>query len=500
MARSSAAVPASHVTPEQPEVLGAGAGQVCDDLGAVRLPALRCVGGVRRVLHGRDVEPLLGDLGLTDRQRLLSRHVSRRHVARGRVTASRVARRSRDGVDRSRRTCEGSAGHRGVGERHATEAAGCLRRFAGGRPQTPDMPQRPHATAPTSGLGALLELTAGVAAAPGVEVRADVGPADAVVSLFPHVTSPAGHLAAMAGRPVLGWLHPVGGAMDGDSPTHWTPVEGGTAFDASLLLLGLSSGSLGGVPRRRGLLVGRLARDAWIAEVRGVAPDLRCFDIRVRLPSLGPRVVRRVRLYNLDGRLLDAAEEVRLVERIEVRFGVQGEPLEALHVGNNAIPNLVERLEAQTWSEGAFQQMLEGGAKGRVVASREKVRQQLRRLLREARGELLVMDRYFGDPADWDVLEDVRVPIRVLTGSRGALPADAAPGSPSLRVGRVSRPAPFHDRGYIWDGGGVSVGASVNGLTRDELTVIGPLEPIVQREFAARFEVWWATAPVEHRP
>ncbi|HEY8815145.1 MAG TPA: hypothetical protein VIP57_08585 [Candidatus Dormibacteraeota bacterium] len=84
-------------------------------------------------------------------------------------------------------------------------------------------------------------------------------------------------------------------------------------------------------------------------------------------------------------------------------------------------------------------------------------------LLERARGELLVMDRYFGqDIADWRLLDGVTVPVRVLTGKLArTATGDVVKATLGAQVEARFRPkAPIHDRIYIWGGGGLSISGS----------------------------------------
>lgn len=120
----------------------------------------------------------------------------------------------------------------------------------------------------------------------GSPVLADLGRADAFLQLFPGVDSGTSLLAAQAGRPLVGWLHPRIEEAEpsvAEVPKDVSVEPGRHGFDLSLLLLGLYPKSIWGLAAPPGLLVGRLRRDAWIADARGARPDLQTFDVQLRL-------------------------------------------------------------------------------------------------------------------------------------------------------------------------------------------------------------------------
>lgn len=386
----------------------------------------------------------------------------------------------------------------------------------------------------------------GVADVPnGLGFRATVQPADALLTVFPHVDTRASLLAPMAWRPVLGWVHPLEAASnsaEGLPPVEWEAVPGRSNFEATLLLAGIGVTSVDNAHPPQGLLVGRLSRGAWIASMRGAQPELRTFDVRLRLdparvslwelvldleemdssgellsarrirladinlplhgaddvtvklPTLGARVVRRLRLYDLDGRLLDAAEGVHLVERINLSLNMGGMS-EAMSIGEIQQPTMLRRLEDLNRAEREHRELLEAGVPRRIVVKGADGVAELRNRLAAARNELLIYDPYFGkNTTDWDVLRDVAVPIRLLTSMNTTAPPGAAPHAPSITCRRwivkKTVPFPFHDRGYLWDGSGVSVGTSVNGLG-GRVSLIDVIEPALSAQLVQMFNVWW---------
>jgi len=321
-------------------------------------------------------------------------------------------------------------------------------------------------------------LNSGKARLPGTaQFHAALGAPPALVSIFPHVESPYGKLMAMAGRPVRGWVHPIEPAESPASeseirvvPARWSPV-GGIPFAATLQLVGLSTDSSSTVEPPRGLLVGNLQRDAWIARMHGSKPSLSEFQIDIRLdpdrraiwelvldveenssggetllarrlrlsdvtrpahganavtvalPTIGRGVTRRVRLYGLDNELLDSADEVRLIERIVVTVGARtGRTVQSI-IGDTGQVGLAARLRALDAVEAGYSRLLASGLTQRVVGPGSNGRAALTEQLAAARGELLVIDSYFGvNAGDWAVLARIGVPIKVLTGSKAGSP------------------------------------------------------------------------------
>jgi len=382
-------------------------------------------------------------------------------------------------------------------------------------------------------------------------VFAELGTADSLFHLFQHVTTPAGKLAVMAGRPIIGWLHPVGqrpGAPTLPPPSHWRAVTGHPPFSGLSYLLGLSLEGQRGTGVAQGLLVARLQRDAWIAGLRGGRPDLETFDVilrlepsrvalwelvidleeldgtgallaarrvpladlhlpdhgaesvTVRLPTVGRRLTRRLRLYNRQGRLLDAADDVILAEQISIALTVNDIPDRTITVGDNATPSLIDRLEALDRSEQQHVELLEAGMPQRVVVNGQDGRRVLSSRLAAARNELLVYDPYFGmDPTDWELFRDVDVPVRLLTSADVAVPAATGRGRALSARRWTERKTPFHDRGYLWSDGGLSVGTSPNGLG-NRVTIIDPLEPSVAARMTQLFESWWSDSKAQPLP
>jgi hypothetical protein len=365
-----------------------------------------------------------------------------------------------------------------------------------------------------------------------------------------HETTAASRLVHGAGRPITGWyaglLVPTDVNFSDESggdeafPATWTidglPIPGG-----SLFLAGFSTSQLLGKPPEPGVVFGRVDRLAWLGKLRG-GPGLETFSVAVlrdengpmlwdleidleerddlgllgfrrlrlsdlRLPSfnidavdvlfptLGTQMIRKVTLTDRDGNLLDGTEGFNIVESIGIK--INDEPPRTL-VGpqSSTTASVNDRLARMNRVEDEYARLLSEGAKDRIVAVGDDGVARLAEWLEAADEELLVFDPYFDKDANWKVLEKVAIPIRLLTGRKGALPSGAlSMASNSLKVkvwaGIGSNP-PFHDRAYLWRGGGLKVGTSPSGLGH-RLSLLDTLTPTLATDLTKRFETWWAS-------
>ena len=344
-------------------------------------------------------------------------------------------------------------------------------------------------------------------------------------------------LVAGVGRPFEGWLQPLEELPDEADrlPTSWSLVAGHSAFNGPLHALGMSCrDALAG-----GVIIGRVDRPAWIRGMRGTPkedggflvavgldpariaawelvldveesddsghllgaqrvrladlelPEHGADELTVRLNSLPGRLTRRVRLHDLSGVLLDAADDVHLVEQVVVDVSLMGVtpaiPDTRFVVGEPApAVSAHEHLEALARNAAALEEAYVQGMPQRVNIGAT----QLGSRLTAARGELRVVDRYFGrDESDWDLLRSVGVPIRLLRSKYDTLP----PTDLNITV-RRGRHRDFHDRYYLWDGGGFHLGASASALDGGASYLITVLEPSVSKYMSKRFDDWWRVA------
>lgn len=371
----------------------------------------------------------------------------------------------------------------------------------------------------------------------GDTLEAAIGTPTRSVLIPSFASSPMSNLVAGVGRPVQGWLQPLEDSSDeaDQMPRDWNLMPGRSAFNGALHVLGMSSRQ----PLARGVLVGGVEHPAWIRGMRGTskgdghfhvsvgldparvaawelvldveetdqaghllgAQRVRLADIKlpehgvdeftVEMNSLPGRLTRRVRLHDLSGRLLDAADDVHLLERIVVDVGLMGTtsttPSTRIVVGEPApAVSAHEHLEALARNAAALEDAYVQGMPQRLNIGAA----QFRSRLAAARGELRVADRYFGrDDSDWDLLNAVRVPIRLLRSKYNTQP----PTDLDISVRRGDH-HDFHDRYYLWDAGGFHLGASASALDESASYLITVLEPSVSKYMSLRFDDWWSAA------
>lgn len=370
-----------------------------------------------------------------------------------------------------------------------------------------------------------------------------LGPAAAPIRVSTHAETPAGNLAVHLGRPIRAFHFPAATEHGRLSPGDSWDIDGFQVYSPALTLLGIGwfDGMSG--PGATGLLVGRMERRAWLGGQRldavghlyelmihleperaelaeleldieewvgeevVVAERLRLEDldlrdvedqprITVQLPTLGRKVKRAVRLYHRDGEMLDEWQPFNIVEAIGLTLTVDGAEQPTTWIGDRREgPELVELLGAAERVRAQFAEMRRGGLVQRLIDDRAAGRRALRRLLERAGGEVTVVDPYL---KDWDLLMGLDgPPPRVLIGAR-------APDPPPQFTGRVARwrgggefeVAPFHDRFFLWDGGGVSVGTS-SGPGEDRLFRLVRISDVESRDLRERFALWWGDPDFE---
>lgn len=191
-------------------------------------------------------------------------------------------------------------------------------------------------------------------------------------------------------------------------------------------------------------------------------------------------------LFHRDQGLLDEWASFNIVETISISLDVGGGPQPPITTGERrsaqdmvALLGAVERVRSQ------YADLRQQGANNRIFTNMADGRPILRELLQRARGEVLVVDPWF---QDWSLLEDAGdQPPRVLIGGNVGPP-------PSTFWGRArqwnDRGAPFHDRFFLWDGGGVAVGTSANTFG-DRLFRIARLGAAESEVLQILFSLWW---------
>ena len=113
----------------------------------------------------------------------------------------------------------------------------------------------------------------------------------------------------------------------------------------------------------------------------------------------------------------------------------------------------------------------------------------VRARIRSAPGELLIIDPYFGKNGQgWNLLTTRKGLTRILTG-RAASPPPVS--LPLVQARSLPTPPPYHDRVYVWQGGGLSIGASAGGLAGNRAFRIDYLGTVESVRWRASFETWW---------
>ena len=377
------------------------------------------------------------------------------------------------------------------------------------------------------------------------EAVISLDPATAPIRVCTHSETEAGQLATWLARPITGFYFPA----TANSTTlgevgHWE-VDGKTHFSPGLDLLGMSWLSESKNAPPSGLLVGRFERRAWLATQEldrnddlykveiGIEPSraelidleieveeyvgdelvfgehLRLEDtdlgaaqkalyepspaqsgrleVGVKLPTLGRHVRRSVRLTHRDGELLDEWLSFHIVESISITPTFDGAVQPTITVGERrgrmdlvALLGAVQRIKSQ------YANMRRGGVANRVFETYGDGRKALQAILRRAPGELLVVDPFFDD---WPLLTELGKGMRrVLIGPNSPAPPNNFKGKARRATGKL---APFHDRFYLWEGGGLFVGTSA-GTKTDRLFRIAKIGAPEAKELGGQFSLWWS--------
>ncbi len=369
---------------------------------------------------------------------------------------------------------------------------------------------------------------------------ASLRPPDAVVRALPGTDAPAASLLAALKRPAQALIWSSAVAPRPFPEPQWVELDQHKLFNPSVDLVGIhitSAAAEKNLATPVGLLVGRAERRAWIRTARG-SGDFEAFiadlgwepnrvdltdleltheehlagelvsSARVRLedldtdavegsgsasvslPTLGRTVAHSLSLNTLDGELLDRSGPYPLVERIEMTMVVNGHRQSPVVSGTTeSPPDLDQRMVRADELASDIQKIVDLGVQARVIADRQTAFDRLAAHLRRARGELLIRDPYFGqDVEEWRLLDDVPVPVRVLTAkiAKDGIPVIAKHVQARYRP----RERGFHERVYLWDEGGLSIGGSPTtfGQGHVRMTRIRPSEAAIWR---AGFEAFW---------
>lgn len=371
---------------------------------------------------------------------------------------------------------------------------------------------------------------------------------EALIRVLPGTDTAAGRYLASAKRPALGTIW-----RSDDRPELLVPTmveyEGATYAPLTLCLLGLlvpTEGLPNAGPPPFGLFVGRLKRRAWLSDLEGDGPAFEAFHVYIgwdparidlselvldleqfvggelvnqlrapledtiisdevrtagacitSLPTMGRGVASRVSLTTQDGALLDRIGPHHLVESVNIRVVANGQEQPPIVIGSSApAPGLEERAERQQQVEKQAGELANQGAEGRLLVDRVAAEQRLRLAISSAREELLVHDPYFGQDADdWRLLDDVPVPVRVVTAKIAA----EIPRIGDHVQARYRPKAPMHERFWIWRDGGVSVGGSPTTFGQSPVR-IGRLTSADSDLLSSVFESLWQSELFQEVP
>jgi hypothetical protein len=348
--------------------------------------------------------------------------------------------------------------------------------------------------------------------------------------IFPGADTPSANFIASTARPCHGFIWRSEQRPGLLIPSEWELARK-SVLVPTLCLLGINVPT-DGVPQAAsppfGLLVGRMERRAWLAEIRGdgkfdrlhvglhwdphrvdladLAIELEqrldgevvsrarfplealadINDVKalgkcsVSLPTIGRGAAFEVALSTRQHEFVDRAGPHPLLERVTVTVVAEGSCGQTFSIGDAVgAPMIPEHLERMAQLDDDLKALLRQGAENRILEDRRHAQERLKAELHGARGELLVHDPYFGqDVREWDLLRDVQVPVRVLT-------CKIAKEKPNIAAhvhARFRPKAPMHERMYLWEGGGLSLGGSP--------TIFGNAPVSISRLDAASADAW----------
>ena len=371
-------------------------------------------------------------------------------------------------------------------------------------------------------------------------LEAELEQPKALFQAFPDTDTPAASLIAALERPAQSLL------WRGTSPKPFVEPQmvelaGVQVFNPTLDLVGVHVSPSGVAPEHAtaaGLLVGRAEGRAWIRTARGSGgfdafiadvgwdpqqidladleltheewldrelvlstrfrlEDLDTADVddlgscSIEMPTLGRKVSHELLLHTLDGELLDRNGRYPLVESVHITPKVNGHTLAPIVTGvSEPPPGLEERMDRVAEVSETIEQVVRNGVQARMIADRQTALDRLAQHLRRARGELLILDRFFGqDAREWRLLDDVPVPVRVLTAKLedGVTPTIA----PHVQA-RFRPKARQHERAYVWDGGGLVVGGSPTTFGQGPVRMTR-IRPVEAEEWRTIFESLWGS-------
>jgi hypothetical protein len=375
------------------------------------------------------------------------------------------------------------------------------------------------------------------------ELEVSLSKATAVIRAMPGADSAAGSLLAGAARPAEGILWTAPHQPIAVELPSSVDIEGASTSWPSRDLCGIHLTPEYVEPRLQtpgGIFAGRLERRAWLIEQEGTKEgdhkrvrigweparidpgglvvqteefdaageillseqialvDLDLSSVRetgrceVSVPSLGPGLRHGLSLYAPDRRLLDRRAPAPFLESVTLAISVgDGEPITTTVGARASPPTIAERQALQADLQESLEALRRVGAENRVLRERSSGLARLRALLELARGELLVSDPFFGqEEHDWNLVKDLKVPVRVLTRKIQGEPAPI-PAGVKARI-RPKASNLMHERVYVWDGGGFLLGGSPSTIGGPPVT-IQPLSAIDAEVQRATFEGVWTS-------
>jgi hypothetical protein len=377
----------------------------------------------------------------------------------------------------------------------------------------------------------------------------DLGPAKAPIQTAQSSTGGSASFMAHMQRPAKGFhFKPRSFTRINMPPSEWD-FDGETVYGAIAQLTGLAF-FFDPKHAPAGLFVGRFERRAWIQGQRphfdekryevkiGLEPDrvdpadleveleetmddellksirlsLEDMDLRsesidmyrqrgkiehtelpVKLPSIGRKVRRSLRLFHRDGHLLDLWPDYVIAETVRLGISVDGSEPTYHTIGEVVTRSSADYLSELRDMDAAVRSLREEGTVTRLYESNAEAFKHLDVLFKSIDAEILILDPFFDK---WELIEGLRSGARVLTSKENLKKRTKPPEQLSSKVKvwglQGVAPVPFHDRFALWTGGGVTFGASLQNKTSKRLFRMDRMSTDEASVLRARFDDWWS--------